>query len=143
MPGQIRFRKLFPSRLLFAALVLLWPLLRALNGASLGRSLASEKILVPESDVAIGLLIAAVPLLCCGAVSFATARLFPAPCFFLWHKMPEVLFARAWFRPSRNCFFRGFSWRLLRSFSRVSARCLTSRLFAVVPFLKGAGADHA
>src|SRR5258706_437822 len=56
---------------------------------------------------------------------------------FLWHKMPEVLFAASVVPILEELLFRGFFLGvLLRNFSRLSAVLITSALFAVVHFLK-------
>ena len=133
--ARFDFESYFHRALLFAALVLLWPLLRALKVRGWG-DLGLEKNPRAGSDVAIGFVIAAVPLLCCGAVLIAL-HVYSLRHAFLWHKMPEVLFAASVVPILEELLFRGFFLGvLLRSFSRVSALLLTSALFAVVHFLK-------
>jgi len=133
--ARFDFESYFHRALLFAALVLLWPLLRALKVRRRG-DLGLEKNPRAGSDVAIGFMIAAVPLLCCGAVLIAL-HVYSLRHAFLWHKMPEVLFAASVVPILEELLFRGFFLGvLLRSFSRVSALLLTSALFAIVHFLK-------
>ena len=129
------FESYFHRALLVAALVLLWPLLNAL-GMRRWRDLGLEKNLRVGSDAAVGFVIASVPLLCCGAVLIAL-QVYSLRHAFLWHKMPEVLFAASVVPILEELFFRGFFLGvLLRCFSRLSALLITSALFAVVHFLK-------
>jgi len=133
--ARFDFESYFHRALLFAALVLLWPLLRALKVRDRG-DLGLEKNPRAGLDVAIGFMIAAVPLLCCGAALIAL-HFYSLRHAFLWHKLPEVLFAASVVPILEELLFRGFFLGvLLRSFSRVSALLLTSALFAVVHFLK-------
>jgi hypothetical protein len=137
LPGLagIDFESYFHRALLVAALVLLWPLLRALQ-VRRWRDLGLAKNLRGGSDVAVGFAIAAIPLLCCGAVLIAL-RIYSLRHAFLWHKMPEVLFAASVVPILEELLFRGFILGvLLRSFSRLSALLMTSALFSVVHFLK-------
>jgi membrane protease YdiL (CAAX protease family) len=133
--ARFDFESYFHRALLFAALLLLWPLLRSLGVRGRG-DLGLAKNPRAGSDVAIGFLIAAVPLLCCGAVLIAL-HIYSLRHVFLWQKMPEVLFAASVVPILEELLFRGFILGvLLRSFSRISGLLLTSALFAVVHFLK-------
>jgi membrane protease YdiL (CAAX protease family) len=116
-------------------LILLWPLLRALRIGS-WRGLALEKNPRAGADLAIGFAIAAIPLLCCGAV-IIVLHIYSLRHAFLWQKMPTVLVAASIVPVLEELLFRGFILGvLLRSFSRLGALLLTSGLFSIVHFLK-------
>jgi membrane protease YdiL (CAAX protease family) len=129
------FETYFHRALLVAALVLLWPLLRAVRVRG-WRDLGLEKNAHAGTDVAAGFVIAAVPLLCCGAVLIAV-HVYSLRHAFLWHKMPAVLVAASVVPILEELLFRGFIMGvLLRSFSRLRALLITSALFSIVHFLK-------
>ena len=129
------FGTYFHRALLVAAVVLLWPLLRAVRVRG-WRDLGLEKNNRALSDVAAGFVIAAVPLLCCGAVLIAL-HIYSLRQAFLWHKMPDVLVASSFVPILEELLFRGFILGvLLRSFSRLWALVSTSALFSIVHFLK-------
>ena len=129
------FETYFHRALLIAALVLLWPLLRAVRVRG-WRDLGLEKNAHAGADVTAGFVIAAVPLLCCGAVLVALHIYSPRQAF-LWHKMPDVLVAASVVPVLEELLFRGFILGLLqRSFSRLGALILTSTLFSIIHFLK-------
>jgi CAAX protease family protein len=133
--GSFDFESYFHRSLLVAALVLLWPLLRAL-GLRNWRDLDLEKNSRAGADVAVGFAIAAVPLLCCGAVLIALHIYSLRPAF-LWSKMPTVLFAASVVPVLEEILFRGLILGvLLRGFSRLRALLITSALFSIVHFLK-------
>jgi membrane protease YdiL (CAAX protease family) len=133
--ARFDFESYFHRALLIAALVLLWPLLRALRVTS-RRELALEKNPRAGGDFGMGFVIAAVPLLCSGAVIIAL-HIYSLRQAFLWHKMPAVLIAASIVPVLEELFFRGFILGvLLRSFSRLGALLLTSGLFSIVHFLK-------
>jgi uncharacterized protein len=133
--ARFDFESYFHRALLIAALILLWPLLRALRIGS-WRDLALEKNPRAGADLAIGFAIAAIPLLCCGAVIIAL-HIYSRRHEFLWQKMPTVLVAASIVPVLEELLFRGFILGvLLRSFSRLGALLLTSGLFSIVHFLK-------
>jgi CAAX protease family protein len=133
--GRFDFESYFHRALLLAALVLLWPLLRALRIDS-WRDLALRRNPRAGADLAFGFAIAAIPLLCCGAVIIALHIYSLRPAF-LWQKMPTVLVAASIVPILEELLFRGFILGLLlRSFSRLGALLLTSGLFSIVHFLK-------
>jgi len=133
--ARFDFESYFHRALLIAALVLLWPLLRALRVAS-WRDLALEKNPRAGADLGMGFAIAAIPLLCCGAVVIAI-HIYSLRHAFLWDKMPAVLIAASIVPILEELLFRGFILGvLLRSFSRLGALLLTSGLFSIVHFLK-------
>ena len=129
------FETYFHRALLVAALVLLWPLLRAVR-VRCWRDLGLEKNAHAGADVAAGFVISAVPLLCCGAVLIAV-HVYSLRHAFLWHKMPGVLIAASVVPILEELLFRGFILGvLLRSFSRLPALLITSALFSIIHFLK-------
>jgi uncharacterized protein len=133
--ARFDFESYFHRALLIAALILLWPLLRTLRIGS-WRDLALEKNPRAGADLAIGFAIAAIPLLCCGAVIIAL-HIYSLRHGFLWQKMPTVLVAASIVPVLEELLFRGFILGvLLRSFSRLGALLLTSGLFSIVHFLK-------
>ncbi len=133
--ARFDFESYFHRALLVAALVLLWPLLRALRVRG-WRDLGLEKNPRPGADVVAGFLIAAIPLLCCGAV-LIVLHIYSLRHAFLWHKMGTVLFAASIVPILEELLFRGFILGvLLRSFSRLGALILTSALFSIIHFLK-------
>ena len=133
--ARFDFESYFHRALLIAALILLWPLLRALRIGS-WRGLALERNPRAGADLSIGFAIAAIPLLCCGAVIIAL-HIYSLRRGFLWQKMPTVLVAASIVPVLEELLFRGFILGvLLRSFSRLGALLLTSGLFSIVHFLK-------
>jgi membrane protease YdiL (CAAX protease family) len=129
------FESYFDRAILLAALLLLWPLFRSLRVRS-WRDLALEKNRRAGADLGAGFAIAAIPLLCCGAILIALPIYSLRPAF-LWNKLPTVLVAAIVVPIIEELLFRGFILGvLLRSYSRLSALLFTSALFAVVHFLK-------
>jgi membrane protease YdiL (CAAX protease family) len=137
LPGLARFdfETYFHRALLIVALLLLWPLFRALQ-IRRWRDLGLEKNRRATADVFAGFVIAAIPLLCCGAVLIAL-HIYSLRQSFLWQKMPDVLVAASVVPVVEELFFRGFILGLLlRSCSRVFALLFTSALFSIIHFLK-------
>lgn len=133
--ARFDFESYFHRALLIAAVVLLWPLLRSLHIRSWG-DLALKKNPRAGADLVLGFAIAAIPLLCFGAVIIAL-QIYSLRQAFLWHKMPAVLIAASIVPILEELFFRGFILGvLLRGFSRVSALLLTAGFFSIVHFLK-------
>jgi membrane protease YdiL (CAAX protease family) len=133
--ARFDFESYFHRALLIAALILLWPLLRALRIGS-WRGLALERNPRARADLTFGFAIAAIPLLCCGAFIIAL-HIYSLRHAFLWQKMPTVLVAASTVPVLEELLFRGFILGvLLRSFSRLGALLLTSGLFSIVHFLK-------
>jgi membrane protease YdiL (CAAX protease family) len=133
--ARFDFESYFHRALLVAALLWLWPLFRVLRVRS-WRDLGLDKNHRPGAELAAGFAIAAIPLLCCGAVLLA----FPFYSLrhpFLWGKMPAVLGAAVVVPLLEEVLFRGFILGLLlRSCSRWGALLLTSAIFSMVHFLK-------
>ncbi len=133
--ARFDFESYFHRALLVAALLLLWPLFRSLQISS-WRDLGLKKNPRPGADLAAGFAIAAIPLLCCGAVLLAL-QFYSLRHPFLWGKMPGVLGAVLVVPLLEELLFRGFILGLLlRSCSRWGALLLTSALFSIVHFLK-------
>lgn len=129
------FETYFHRALLIAALALLWPLFRSVQ-VRRWRDLGLEENPRRWADVAGGFLIAALPLLGCGAILIAV-HIYSLRTGFLWHKMPDVLLAASVVPILEELLFRGFILGvLLRSFSRLGALVFTSALFSIVHFLK-------
>lgn len=133
--AKFDFESYFHRSLLVAAIVLLWPLFRALRVRS-WRDLGLEKNPRCWTDYGAGFAMAAIPFFCCGAVLVAL-QIYSLRKGFLWHKMPTVLFAAGIVPILEELLFRGFILGvLLRSFSRLGALLLTSGLFSIIHFLK-------
>ncbi len=133
--AKFDFESYFHRALLIAAIVLLWPLFRALRVRS-WRDLGLQKNPRAGTDLGMGFAIAAIPLLCCGVV-LIVLHVYSLRRGFLWHKMPAVLIAASIVPILEELLFRGFILGvLLRSFSRLGALLLTSGLFSIVHFLK-------
>jgi uncharacterized protein len=133
--ARFDFETYFHRALLIAALALLWPLVSALR-VRRWRDLGLEKNPRAGADLAMGFAIAAIPLLCCGAVVIGL-HIYSLRQAFLWHKMPTVLAAASIVPILEELLFRGFILGiLLRGFSRLSAILLTSAFFSIVHFLK-------
>jgi CAAX protease family protein len=129
------FETFFHRAILLAAVVLLWPFLRACHV----RSVADLR-LTPNPrwgrDFFAGVLIAAIPLLCCGALLVAI-HLFSIRHVFAWPRLGKVLLASIFVPFIEEAFFRGVILGvLLRSGRNYVAMIIASALFAVVHFLK-------
>jgi CAAX protease family protein len=129
------FETFFHRAILVAAVLLLWPFLRACHV----RSVADLR-LTPNPrwgrDFFAGVLIAAIPLLCCGALLVAI-HLFSIRHVFAWPRLGKVLLASIFVPFIEEAFFRGVILGvLLRSGRNYVAMIIASALFAVVHFLK-------
>jgi membrane protease YdiL (CAAX protease family) len=131
----VDFESYFHRALLVAALALLWPLLRSLRVRS-RKDFGLEKNPRAQLDIAAGFFIAAVPLLCFGAV-LVSVHIYSLRSSFLWAKMPAVLTATIAVSLLEELFFRGFILGiLLRGLSKGGAVVVTSALFSIIHFLK-------
>lgn len=129
------FDSYFHRAILVAALLLLWPLLRALHVRN-WLDLGLEKNPRSIADLGAGFAIAGVPLLCGGAVLIAL-HFYSLRHPFLWAKVPAVLATVLVVPLLEELLFRGFILGVLRrSLSRLGALLLTSGLFSIVHFLK-------
>lgn len=133
--AEYDFETYFHRALLLAAIALLWPLLRMLDIRH-WKDLGLEKNRRAGVDLLAGFAIAAIPLLCFGALLIAM-HIYSLRSAVLWSKMPTVLAAATVVPVVEELFFRGFILGVLqRSFSRTSALLLTSALFSIIHFLK-------
>jgi membrane protease YdiL (CAAX protease family) len=129
------FEKFFHRALLIAALLLLWPLLRALKIRRWG-----ELGLQPNEhrarDLLAGFLLALVPLLCCGAALLGQ-HAYVIRNNVRWSGSGTVVIATIFVPLIEELFFRGFILGiLLRCWKVASALIATSALFAIIHFLK-------
>ncbi len=129
------FEKFFHRALLVAAIVLLWPLLRALHIKSW-----SELGLAPNHhrsrDILAGFLLATIPLLCCIAILLLTDG-YSIRNSIRWSGTSGIVIASLFVPLIEELFFRGLLLGiLLRSASRLSAIVSVSAIFAILHFLK-------
>ena len=133
--ARFDFESYFHRALLMVALLLLWPLVRAVR-IRRWQDLGLKKNQRAPANVLAGFAISAIPLLCCGAVLIAL-HIYSLRHAFLWHKMPTVLIAAIVVPILEEFLFRGFILGvLLRSCSRLFALLFTSVLFSIIHFLK-------
>jgi membrane protease YdiL (CAAX protease family) len=130
------FDRFFHRAILIAAIVLLWPLLRA----SKVRGLA-DLGLAPNPnwarDVGSGVLLSVIPLLFCGALLIAL-HVYSVRHVFVWPRFGKVLLAAISVPFIEETFFRGIVLGLLLRTGRKFLSMVTvSGLFAAVHFLKG------
>ena len=129
------FETFFHRALLIAAAVLLWPFLRVSNVRSM-----TDLGLAPNScwgrDVFAGILLSAIPLLCCGALLIA----FDVYSFrhsFAWARFGKILAASVTVPFIEEAFFRGIVLGVLLKTGRQYMSILTaSAIFSVIHFLK-------
>jgi membrane protease YdiL (CAAX protease family) len=129
------FETFFHRALLIAAAALLWPFLRISNV----RSMADLR-LVPNSrwgrDVLAGILLAAIPLLCCGALLIAF-NIYSVRHTFAWARFGKVLTASLTVPFIEETFFRGIVLGVLLKTGRQYMSILAaSAIFSVIHFLK-------
>lgn len=129
------FETYFHRALLIAALAFLWPFFRSLGVRKLD-DLGLAKNPHWSRDLLFGVLLAAIPLLCCGAV-FIAIDVFSMRPRFLWPVFGRNLLAAAGVSLVEEVFFRGLILGLLlRSSGKSIAVLVTSAFFAIVHFLK-------
>ena len=129
------FETFFHRALLIAAVVLIWPFLRASHVQSMG-----DLGLVPNSrwgrDLFAGVVISVVPLLCCGALLIAS-HVYLFRHSFAWARFGKMLLASITVPFIEEVFFRGIVLGvLLRTGRKYVAIFAVSAIFAVVHFLK-------
>ena len=136
-PGlaQFDFEAFFRRALLLGAVLFLWPFLRWLRIKQL-RDLG----LVPNRhrarDVAIGFLISAVPVLCCGVFLLALGN-YTMRTDVAWAAVAAVALSAAVVAIMEEALFRGlFLGVLLRGNRPLAAALLSSAIFSIVHFLK-------
>jgi membrane protease YdiL (CAAX protease family) len=129
------FETFFHRALLIAALLLLWPLVRGLNMRSRADFQLSKN---PRwsRDLVSGLVLSAVPLLCCGAILLATP-IFSLRHIINWIAVAKVAAAAAVVPFIEEAFFRGLVLgALLKTGRQGMSIFLTSALYSIVHFLK-------
>jgi membrane protease YdiL (CAAX protease family) len=129
------FETFFHRALLVAALILLWPLIRSLEIRKL-----EDLQLAPNAhrwrDLIAGILLAAVPLICCGAVLLALP-LFSIRTAINWTAIAKLAAAAAFVPIIEEAFFRGLVLGALLKTGRLFMSIfLTSFLYSIVHFLK-------
>jgi uncharacterized protein len=131
----VDFESFFHRAILIALLLLLFPLLRWTR-VRRWEDLQLESNRHWRRDVMAGFLLAAGPLLCCGAL-LITAHLFSFRHVINWSALAKVAAAAITVPLIEESFFRGLVLGiLLRSGYNYIAMLLTSALFSVVHFLK-------
>jgi membrane protease YdiL (CAAX protease family) len=129
------FEKFFHRAVLVAAILSLWPLLRALrikHWSDLGLAPNSDR----TRDLFAGFLLATIPLLCCAAILLLTHG-YSIRNSVRWSATGSVVIASLFVPLIEELFFRGLILGiLLRTASRILAMIFTSALFAIVHFLK-------
>ena len=136
-PGLVGFdfEAFFRRALLLGALLSLWPFLRWLR-IKAPRDLG----LVPNRhrtrDVAVGLLVAAIPVLCCGLFLLALGN-YTMRTDIAWTALAAVALSAAVVAIIEEALFRGlFLGVLLRGYRPVAAALLSAGIFSIVHFLK-------
>jgi membrane protease YdiL (CAAX protease family) len=133
--ADINFERYFHRALLLAAIVLLWPLLRALRARS-PRDLALNPNPHWKRDLLAGFLLAAVPLLCGGAVLIA-GRVYSFHSGNDFGALGKIILTAMFVPLIEETFFRGLVFGiLLRSGRRYMSIFVTSALYSIVHFLK-------
>jgi uncharacterized protein len=133
--AQFDFEAFFRRALLLGAVLFLWPFLRWLRIKHL-RDLG----LVPNRhrtrDVAVGFLISAVPVLCCGVFLLAVGN-YTMRTDVAWAAVAAVALSAAVVAIIEEALFRGlFLGVLLRGKRPLAAALLSAGIFSIVHFLK-------
>jgi uncharacterized protein len=132
---EFDFETFFHRALLVALLALLWPLLRAI-GVRSWRDLALQPNPRWPRDLLGGFVLAAVPLLCCGAI-FVGLHVFSLRSSVNWLGFAKLAGTVVAVPIIEETFFRGLVLGvLLRATPRNMSIFLSSALFAIVHFLK-------
>jgi membrane protease YdiL (CAAX protease family) len=129
------FETFFHRALLIAAVVLLWPFLRV-SGV---RSMADLHLATNtrwSRDVLAGVLLSAIPLICCGVLLIAFHVYFIRHNF-AWFQLAKILAASVTVPLIEETFFRGIILGvLLRTGWKYMSIFATSAIFSVIHFLK-------
>jgi CAAX protease family protein len=133
--AKYNFETFFHRALLVAAAVLLWPFLRITHVRSI-----ADLGLVSNSrwarDVCAGILLAAIPLLCC-AILLIALHVYSFRHVFVWSRLIKVLIASICVPLIEEAFFRGIILGvLLRTGRKWFAIIVISLFFAAIHFLK-------
>ena len=133
--GQYGFESFFHRALLISALALLWPLLRWLrirSWSDLGLTQNGHGL----RDLSAGILFAAIPLLCCGAL-FVRLHVYTLRETVSWLAIGSVVLTAVIVPVIEEIFFRGVILGvLLRSGSRIMSILFTSALYSILHFVK-------
>jgi membrane protease YdiL (CAAX protease family) len=133
--ANVDFESFFHRALLIAAIALLWPLLHSL-GIRNFRDLGLEPNQRRLRDVAAGLILAAVPLLCAGAIAVAL-RVYTLRHHVDLTRLLPVIGAAIAAPAIEEIFFRGLVLGvLLRTGRKYLSIFATSALFSIIHFLK-------
>jgi uncharacterized protein len=133
--GQYGFESFFHRALLISALALLWPLFRWL-GLRSWRDLGLTQNRHGLRDLSMGILFAAIPLLCCGAL-FVRLHVYTLRETVSWLALGSILLTAIIVPVIEEVFFRGVILGvLLRSGSRFVSILFTSALYSILHFLK-------
>jgi uncharacterized protein len=129
------FETFFHRALLVAAVSLLWPLVRSLEVRSL-----NDLELAPNPrwrrDLIAGVILSAIPLLCCGAILLATP-IFSQRGEVNWSGVAKVAAASPVVPIIEETFFRGLVLGvLLKTARRYMSILVTSALYSIIHFLK-------
>ena len=129
------FETFFHRATLIAAALLLWPFLRISHVRSM-----ADLGLAPNSrwgrDLCVGAVLAAIPLLCCGALLIAF-HVYSLRHIFAWSRFGKVFAASITVPFIEEAFFRGIVLGvLLRTGRKYMPILVVSALFAAVHFLK-------
>jgi membrane protease YdiL (CAAX protease family) len=129
------FETFFHRAILIAAAVLLWPLLCLSNVRS-----TADLHLAPNPcwgrDVFMGILLSAIPLLCCGALLIAL-NVYSFRHNFAWVRFGKMLAASITVPLIEETFFRGIVLGILLRIGRqYMSIFVTSAIFSVIHFLK-------
>ena len=133
--GKVDFESFFHRALLVAALGLLWPLLRSLRIRRL-----SDLKLEPNPEwlphVLAGFVLAAVPLLCCGATLIGL-HIFSLRLTVTWLTLAKIVATSLVVPVIEEIFFRGLILGVLwRSGGKYVSIFVTSAFYSIVHFLK-------
>ena len=129
------FEAFFHRALMLGALLFLWPFLRWLRIKS-PRDLALARNRHWARDLAIGFLISALPVLCCGVFLVALGN-YTMRTHVAWNAVAAVALTAAVVPFVEETLFRGlFLGVLLRSNRPLTAALLSSGIFSIVHFLK-------
>jgi len=133
--AKFDFETFFHRALLVAAVVLLWPLLRSIQVRSLG-DLDLDRNSRWLHDLLAGFFLAAIPLLCCGALLLAL-HMYSLRLAISWVALAKIIGASVVVPAIEETFFRGLMLGiLLRSNRKYMPIFVTSALFSIVHFLK-------
>jgi membrane protease YdiL (CAAX protease family) len=133
--AKFDFETFFHRALLIAAVLLLWPLFRSIRLRNLD-DLALRRNEHWSRDLAAGFFLAALPLLCCGALLLAL-HIFSLRLAISWLFLTKIVGASIAVPLIEEAFFRGLILGVLLRSGRTNMPIfITSALFAIVHFLK-------